>query len=57
MKVDDNKCYAKAFWQNEFVMGKNYDCPTFESGIGLYIAGDAYYVLNGQIRNFSYIKK
>ena len=38
-------------------MGKNYDCPTFESGIGLYIAGDSNKVLNGQIRNFSFTKK
>ena len=55
-KVDGNKCNIKALWQNELVVEKSYVCPTYKSGIGLYMVED-YNPLNGQVRNFSYIKK
>ena len=52
----NNKCNAKGFWQNELVAEQNFDCPNNISGLGLYIAG-GYTPFNGQVRNFSYIKK
>ena len=55
-KGNGNQCNAKALWQDELVAEKSYDCPNYDSDIGLYIAGE-YGTVNGQVRNFSYIKK
>ena len=60
-KGDDNKCHAKAFWQNELVAEQSYECPTFNS-MRLDMGGDhmwgprGFQALDGRIRNFSYIK-
>lgn len=53
----NNKCNAKIFWQYELVGEMSYNCPTYNSDVGLYIAGGDYTrFLNGQVRNFFYIK-
>lgn len=54
----DNSCYAEVRWQNELVVEANYSCPIYDNDLNLYIA--AYYygrVIDGQVRNFSYVKK
>ena len=51
-----NKCNTKGWLQGSLVVDETYTCRNYSNDIGLYIAGD-YTPLNGQVRNFSYIKQ
>ena len=55
-KGSNNQCNAKGWWQNELIFDRNYDCRSY-SDMGLYVAEDYPYVLDGQVRNFSYTLK
>ena len=56
-KGSNNQCYATIWWQNELIFHGNYSCPSLNSDMGLYVAASYKNVLNGQVRNFSYVKK
>jgi len=57
-KVLNNQCYISGWWEGELVASTMDDCPTYESNIGLFIAGKCDgWIIDGQVRNFSYVKK
>ena len=56
-KAGGSSCHAEAFWQNQRVVNTNYNCLTGQTMFGLYVAGTGYQIVNGQVRNFSYVKK
>ena len=53
----NNQCYVKGWWQNELVFYQNISCKSNDSNMELYLAWNYPRVLDGQVRNFSYIKK
>ena len=56
-KSENDKCNVKAWWQNELVVNGNFPCRNYDSGIGLYVAGEYPQVIDGQVRKFSFVKK
>ena len=57
-KGEDNLCYGQGRWQNQLVAEVNFKCLTYDSGVGLYIAGNYFgLVFDGQVRNFAYVQK
>ena len=56
-KEGNNTCLVKAWLQNEIVVNAFFNCRNYDSGIGLYVAGDNAQVLDGQVRNFSFVQK
>lgn len=56
-KGENGSCLAKGWWQNKFVGEREYDCPAFGSGVNLYVAAIYTRLIDGEVRNFSYIKK
>ena len=58
-KGEDNRCNIKGWWQDELVVESNgSSCWDYEPSWGLYIAGTyGGYIMNGEVRNFSYTQK
>ena len=50
-------CFAEVRWENEPVRQGYFNCLSYESTIGLYVAGIYPSYINGQVRNFIYMKK
>ena len=55
-KGEGSQCDGKTWWQNELVAESSYTCRTYEN-VNLYIAGIYGLFLDGQVKNFSYVKK
>lgn len=55
-KEENNTCSSKAWWQDKLVLDKNVNCQTNNYDMKLYISG-ANENVDGQVRNFSYVKK
>ena len=57
IKGERNSCGGRVWLQDELIHEANYTCQTYDSAIGLYIAGIYDHILDGQVRNFSYVTK
>jgi len=57
IKEEEDKCNVKGWWQNELVVNASFVRRNYDAGIGLYACGRYSRVTNGQVRNFSFIKK
>ena len=56
-KDQNNTCRVTAWLQNEVVVNAALTGRNYDSGIGLYVAGDYGQVIDGQVRNFSFVNK
>ena len=57
IQEDDHTFRVQAWWQNEHIINTYLSSRNYDSELGLYVAGDHPKVINGQVRNFSYVKK
>ena len=57
IKEGNTTCRVQVWWQNKVVHDGYFGYQNYDSGIGLYVAGDQSTFIDGQVRNFSFVKK
>ena len=55
-KAENGDCNFKGWWQNELVVNQSLTCRNFDSGLNLFIAGQYSRVVDGEVRNYSYVR-
>ena len=56
IKGKSGSCDCRIQFNDELVHEANYTCRTYDSPVGIYIAGIYDHILDGQVRNLSYVK-
>ena len=57
IKEAHNLCLVQAWLQNEQIVDDMLPRLNYDSNIGLWVGGDHTYLMDGQVRNFSFVKK
>lgn len=57
IKEGHNLCRVQAWLQNKQIVDDQLPGLSYAYNIGLWVGGDHTYLMDGQVRNFSFVKK